>query len=49
MRWLRPCGFRISPRRLCYLLSPWANDLISLSLCSFMCEVGLIITLFSWS
>lgn len=50
MRWLRPRGFGICPRRrLCYLLSPWADNLISLSPCPFLCEVGLIGTLFSSS
>lgn len=50
MRWLRPRGFGICPRRrLCYLLSPWADNLISLSPYPFLCEVGLIGTLFSSS
>lgn len=49
MRWLSAWGFGICPRRrLCYLLSHRADDLISLSLCPFLGEVGLVVIPSSW-
>lgn len=49
MRWLTAWGFGMCPSKRCYFLSAGADYLISLSLCAFMCEVGLVLIPFSWS